>query len=152
MPTQHQFNQAMHDWVETFMHRSMRDFRRWMEDYGLSMSQINVLMRLYHQQNVCGVSDIGAHLGVTNAASSQLVERLVQMRLLERTEDPSDRRAKQIRLTPEGRALVERSIQARLEWMEQLTSNLTIDQQQHITEALTILNQAARELDIQTKS
>lgn len=144
------FNQVMHDWVETFMHRSMRDFRRWMEDYGLSMSQINVLMRLYHNQSTCGVSDIGAHLGVTNAASSQLVDRLVQMGFLERAEDPSDRRAKLIRLTPEGRALVERSIQARLEWMAELTCNLTPDQQQRISESLTILTQAARELDRQT--
>ena len=150
MPIEQQFNQVMHDWVGTFMHRSMRDFRRWMEDYGLSMSQISVLMRLYHHQNTCGVSYIGAYLGVTNAAASQLIDRLVQMGFLERAEDPSDRRAKQIRLTPEGRALVERSIQARLEWMAELTCNLTPDQQQRIAESLTILTQAARELDRQT--
>jgi DNA-binding MarR family transcriptional regulator len=142
------FNQVLHDWVETFMHRSMRDFRRWMDDYGLSMSQINVLMRLYHH-DVDGVSEIGSYLGVTNAASSQLIDRLVQMHLLERTEDPHDRRAKQIRLTSEGRSLVERSIRARLEWMKELTGNLTPDQQEQIAEALTLLVQAARQLDPQ---
>lgn len=150
LPVQQSFTQVMQDWVETFMHRSMRDFRRWMEDYGLSMSQINVLMRLYHH-DVAGVSDIGAYLGVTNAASSQLIDRLFQMGLLERTEDPVDRRAKQIRLTPQGRSLVERSVKARLDWMKELTSNLTPDQQQQIAEALTLLTQAARQSDTQTK-
>lgn len=148
MPSKQHFNKVMQEWVETFMHRSMRDFRRWMDDYGLSMSQINVLMRLYHRE-VAGVSDIGTYLGVTNAASSQLIDRLVQMKLLERTEDPVDRRSKQIRLTPEGRSLVERSIKARLEWMRELTNSLTPDQQQHIAEALTLLTQAARQMDPQ---
>jgi DNA-binding MarR family transcriptional regulator len=142
------FNEVLQDWVETFMHRSMRDFRRWMDDYGLSMSQINVLMRLYHH-DVAGVSDIGTYLGVTNAASSQLIDRLVQMRLLERTEDPVDRRAKQIRITEEGRSLVERSIRARLDWMKELTGSLTPDQQLQIAESLTLLAKAARQLDPQ---
>ena len=80
MPTTEQFTRAFHEWSEVFMRRSMRDFKRFMDDSGLSPSQINALMRL-HYRGKCGVSDIGEHLGVTNAAASQMVDRMVQLGL-----------------------------------------------------------------------
>ena len=66
-------------------------------------------MRLYHGK-LCGVSDIGGHLGITNAAASMMVDRLVQMGLLERNEDRQDRRLRHLKLTEQGQALVERGI------------------------------------------
>ena len=137
------FSEVMGEWAEVFMHRSFRDFKRFMDDAGLSPSQANALMRLYHGA-LCGVSDIGGHLGISNAAASQMVERLVQMGLLERTEDSQDRRARQLKLTSQGQALVERGIEARRAWMESLTTNLTPIQQAMIAEALSMLTEAAR--------
>ena len=137
------FSEVMAEWAEVFMHRSFRDFKRFMDDAGLSPSQVNALMRLYHGK-LCGVSDIGEHLGITNPAASQMVERLVQMGLLERTEDSQDRRARQLKLTGQGQALVERGIEARRAWMESLTTNLTPIQQAMIAEALSMLTEAAR--------
>lgn len=86
------------------MHRSFRDFKRFMDDSGLSTSQVHALMRLYHTES-CGVSDIGDHVGVTNAAASQLVDRLVQQGLLKRVEDSTDRRVKHITITSLGWSL-----------------------------------------------
>ncbi len=40
--------EVIREWSEVFMHRSVRDFRRFMEETGLSFSQINILMRLLH--------------------------------------------------------------------------------------------------------
>jgi len=102
-------------------------------------------MRLFHGE-ICSVSDIGAHLKVTNAAASQTVEQLVQMGLLERTEDPADRRTKQIKLTPKGRTLVEKGIEARSQWFEALANALTPEQQAMIISALTILTEAANKI------
>jgi DNA-binding MarR family transcriptional regulator len=134
---------VIREWAEVFMHRSMRDFRRFMDETGLSFSQINILMRLLHEGSA-GISEIGERLGVTNAAASQAVERLVQMGLVERTEDPQDRRAKQLALTPQGRAMIEKGIEARSQWVEQLTDALTPEQQDMIISALTLLTAAAR--------
>src|SRR5512136_1623415 len=97
-PTQG-LSEVIREWSEVFMHRSMRDFRRFMDETGLSFSQINILMRLLHGGSA-GVSEIGDQLGVTNAAASQAVDRLVELELIERTEDPQDRRAKRLALTP----------------------------------------------------
>jgi len=112
------------------------------------MSQFSTLMRLFHQGG-CGVSDIGEQLGITNAAASQLIDKLVQQGLVERSEDHRDRRAKHLVLTENGRTLVMESIEARRHWMEELTSALTPDDQHAITRALVILTEAALGLEPQ---
>jgi len=137
------FTEVIREWSEVFMQRSMRDFRKFMEETGLSFSQINILMRLLHGRRI-GVSEIGEQLGVTNAAASQAVDRLVGMDLIERTEDPIDRRAKRLALTRKGRALIEKGIEVRSQWIEGLTDALTPEQQSLIISALTLLTEAAQ--------
>jgi DNA-binding MarR family transcriptional regulator len=138
-----EFTEVIRKWSEVFMQRSMHDFRKFMDETGLSFSQVNILMHLIHGGKI-GVSEIGDQLGVTNAAASQAVERMVQLNLVERTEDPDDRRAKKLVLTPRGRSLVEKGIEARSQWVEGLTEALTPDQQAMIVSALTLLTMAAR--------
>jgi DNA-binding MarR family transcriptional regulator len=145
MLTAKQFSEVLHAWVKVFMHRSMSDFKRFMDESELSPTQVNVLMRL-HFGGRCDVSDIGTGLGVTNAAASQTVDRLVQRGLLARTEDPVDRRVKQVTLTAEGVALVERSFEARRRWMDELTRLLPLEQQEEIASALAILTEAAQNM------
>jgi DNA-binding MarR family transcriptional regulator len=141
-PTKAVLTEVIREWSEVFMHRSMRDFKRFMNATGLSFSQISILMRLVHGGNA-GVSEIGGQLGVTNAAASQAVDRLVQLGLIERTEDPKDRRAKRLALTQKGRALVEKGVRARSQWIESLTDALTPEQQNVIVSALTLLTEVS---------
>ncbi len=140
------FAAVLRDWAAVFMRRSMRDFVQLSKNSGLSISQMGALFRLYHG-GFCGVSDLGDHLGVTNAAASQMVERMVQQGLLARIEDPEDRRGKIISLTLKGRELVEESIDARRRWIEQLTQTLTVDEQEVIIAALNTLTAVARQVE-----
>ena len=140
------FTDILRRWAEVFMHRSMRDFHQFTRKSGLSMSQLNALFHIYHG-GACGISDVGEHLGVTNAASSQMIERLVQLDLLQRSEDPLDRRNKCLALTDKGRAVIGESIEARRRWLEDLTTTLTPDQQEAIASALTTLTYAAQRLE-----
>jgi MarR family transcriptional regulator for hemolysin len=138
-----ELTEVIHEWSEVFMRRSGRDFKRFMDETGLSFSQLNVLMRLYYGGN-SGVSEIGEQMGVTSAAASQAIDRLVLQGLIERTEDPIDRRAKRLALTPKGRMLIEKGIEARSRWVEGLTDALTPEQQSMTISALTLLTEAAR--------
>jgi DNA-binding MarR family transcriptional regulator len=140
------FNRVLQDWSEVFMRRSMRDFKRFMDDSGLSPSQIATLMRLHHRGH-CGVSDIGEHVGVTNAAASQMVDRMVQLGLCTRQEGRRDRRFKQIALAPQGEALVRAGIEARRAWLEGLTTTLAPQEQEAIIAALVLLTEAARSIE-----
>jgi DNA-binding MarR family transcriptional regulator len=135
--------EVIRDWSKVFMQRSMRDFRRFMDSTGLSFSQINILMRLFHG-GITSVSEIGGELGVSNAAASQAVDRLVVMGLIERTEDPQDRRTKRLELTPQGCTMIEKGIEARSQWIEGVTHTLNPEQQEMIISALTLLTAAAQ--------
>ena len=84
---------SIHQGLELFLAQIIQDFMRFMKQNGLSSPQINALMYIYHAGE-CQVSDIGALADASNAAASQLVERLVQQGLVDRREDPADRRTK----------------------------------------------------------
>ncbi|NUQ85752.1 MAG: MarR family transcriptional regulator, partial [Anaerolineales bacterium] len=95
----------------------------------------------------CGMSEISERFDVTPAAASQLVEKLVQAGYLERTEDPSDRRAKLLTLSPAGAKLLEEGIRERYRWMDDLVSRLSVEEQIKVSEALEILTRAAEQTD-----
>jgi DNA-binding MarR family transcriptional regulator len=143
MPPTKVLNDVIKEWSEVFMQRSMRDFRKFMLTTGLSFSQINILMRMVHRGST-SVSEVGEQLGVTNAAASQAVDRLVQLGLIIRTEDPEDRRAKQLALTQKGRELINQGVEARSKWVEGVTRSLSSEQQNMIISALILLTSAAQ--------
>ena len=76
------------------------------------MPQFSILMQLHHRGN-CAIGDISERFDVTNAAASQLVEKLVQSGLIQREEDPNDRRAKLLNLTEKGREFIHQGIEER---------------------------------------
>lgn len=124
MSTADQFKEKFRQWAEVYMSRSMADTVRFVKQSEMSFAQYGTLMQLNHVQQ-CGVTDIANRLGVTNAAASQLIDKLVQTELVERTEDEHDRRVKQLTLTAKGREWVERAAQARMGWISYLADLLT---------------------------
>ncbi len=133
-----QFSQSLRAWMDTFVHRSMHDSARFIKASGFSMPQFFLLMHL-HRHEQCGISDLSEHMDVTTAATSQLVDKLVQAGLLVRVEDPNDRRAKQVSLSPAGEALVEKGIAERSRWVDELAESLNEDERAKVAEALNIL-------------
>lgn len=148
MSVSKQFTAALRDWGDVFMRRSMRETIQFWKESGLSMPQISTLMHLHHQ-GACGVSEVGAQLGVSNAAASQLVHKLVQLGLLARAEAEHDRRAKHLTLTPKGVAFLQKGMDARRRWLEDLAAALTPEQQKAVSAALPYLTEAARKLEPQ---
>jgi len=148
MSTPKQFATVLREWADVFMRRSMHETIQFWKVSGLSMPQISTMMHLRHH-GACGVSEVGTHLGVTNAAASQMVDKLVEMGLLKRTEDPHDRRAKQLTLTPKGEAFIQKGVEVRRRWLEELVTALTPEQQSAIITALPYLTVAAQKLEPQ---
>jgi DNA-binding MarR family transcriptional regulator len=136
---------ALQEWMEVSMHRSMRNFLWYARKSGLSMSQLGALFHIHHKGSR-GVTDVGEHLGVTSAAASQMLERLVQQELILRSEDPSDRRVKQITLTDKGLQVLQESIRARQRWLHDLAAILTDSEKETIRAALDIMIDRASHL------
>lgn len=134
-------------WMELFTVRSMREWSRFVRGSELSLAQFGILMRLYYGGG-CGLSDISRYTGVTTAAVSQLVDKMVERQLVERTEDPADRRAKNISLSPKGRELVRASIGERYHWVDQLAADLTAEEKNTVLEALPFLIESFQKLPV----
>ena len=134
---------SLQEWIEVFMRRSMRNFLQYTRESGLSMSQIGALFHI-HRHGSSAVSDLGDHLGVTNAAVSQMLERMVQQKLIERSEDPNDRRVKKIVLTDLGRKTLMESVHARQAWLIDLADSMSASEQEQVQAALTLLVEKAR--------
>jgi DNA-binding MarR family transcriptional regulator len=77
-------------------------------DEQLALSQVKLLLLIARPGQRFKVTDVADFLGVTNAAASRAIDRLVQRGLVERTISKEDRRAVDLSLTEESRALLER--------------------------------------------
>jgi DNA-binding MarR family transcriptional regulator len=141
-----EFLKSLYAWSELFRRLTMRDFMLFAKKAGLSMSQLGVLIHLHHG-GPCAVSDIAVHGDVTNAAASQMIDRLVQQGWMVRSEDPIDRRSKQVALTQKGKKLVEESLNSGNKWMSALSDSLSVEQQAEIVKALILLIQAAQNIE-----
>jgi len=64
--------------------------------------------------------------------------------LIERTEDPEDRRMKKISLTNKGSRIFKESLSARLRWLDELEKSLTEQEKETITSALKLMINKAR--------
>jgi DNA-binding MarR family transcriptional regulator len=146
MNSEDQFIPVLNQWIAVFMHRSMQNLNRFSKERGISMSQIFALTYVHHQ-GTCGVSDIGEGLGVSNAAASQLIDKLVHQNMIQRIEDPEDRRSKQISLTEKGIQLIKDSLIARYSWFHELKDTLKEDEKTQIINTLNLLIEKGRGLE-----
>jgi DNA-binding MarR family transcriptional regulator len=141
-----QFSLLLHDWTDMFMSRSMKGLGHYLRARGFSMQQFFMLMQLHHSEQ-CGISDLSERMGISNAAVSQQVDKLFQLGLITRVEDPNDRRAKQITLSTKGYELIKAGINERYRWMEGLSANLSDADREKVGVALEILTRAAQKLE-----
>jgi DNA-binding MarR family transcriptional regulator len=122
----------------------IHNFMRYMKQQGLSMPQINALMYIFHAGE-CQVSDIGTLADVSNAAASQLVERLVQQGLVDRREDPGDRRNKRLSLSGKGKELFHESVMEN-QFLMEIVAKLTPEERQVVHNAFMLLAQTGRQI------
>jgi DNA-binding MarR family transcriptional regulator len=146
-----QLIQTIREFMDFAMHHSMRERAHFARATGLSMPQFGILMQLHYRKD-CGVTDIGERFDITNAAASQLVDKLVQSGLIQREEDPHDRRARLLNLTKKGKELIQKGIEERYRWVDQLAAKLSPEGRAKVAEALMILTETAREVESETNT
>ena len=134
--------------MDVFMHRSMRGWTSIRQIYGTFDAAVQYPHAVGTIRVHVECRRISERFDVSAAGASQLVDKLCS-RYIERTEDPSDRRAKLLKLSINGAKLVDDGIQERYRWMDELTSKLSAAEQTKISEALTLLTEAARQMEQQ---
>jgi DNA-binding MarR family transcriptional regulator len=146
MTSSSELTETIRQLMDVITTRSMRERSHFVKASGLSMPQFGILMHLYYSTN-CGISHLGEYMDISAPAASQIVDRLVQHGLVERTEDPNDRRAKQLTLTPKGRELIETGIVERTRWVDELAASLSTETYDTVASTLAMLTEAVRKLE-----
>jgi DNA-binding MarR family transcriptional regulator len=105
-------------------------------DFEVSFSQMKALHVLHEHDEPTSVKALGDRLGLSMAAISRAADDLVQRGLVDRIEDPDDRRIKRLSLTPTGRDFVRRLIEARLAGLEEFVATLSDDERARLDAAI----------------
>ena len=114
-----------------------------MNQSGLTMPQI-IALHVLHFRGACSVTQIAQGTGLSPAATSHLVERLVSQGMVDRTEDAEDRRLKRVTLNRSGKALVEKLMRARTETLARALDWLTPETRAKLAEALNAIVEEVR--------
>jgi DNA-binding MarR family transcriptional regulator len=130
--------------MEYILAHIIQDFMQFMHQTGLSRPQIHALLHVYHAGE-CQISEIGALTDSSPAAASQLVERLVQQGLIQRTEDPLNRRTKKLRLTDRSLKLINQGVTSN-RFLLDLMAALPVRQRETVHAAFGYLAEASRQI------
>ena len=93
------------------------------------------------------VGDLAEHLGVNHSNASRLCDRLQRLGLLARRRSRSDGRVVRVRLTEEGRGLVDAVTRHRQDEVRRVLGRMTPDAAAGALAALRAFSRAAGELD-----
>ena len=118
----HLIQQVLQDEQRVSLAMRQLSSTEWMH-LDLSMSQVKALFALANEDTLT-ISQLADMLAIGKSAGSILVDRLVQLGLVDRTEDQQDRRRSNVVLSESGRALTSRLIEGRRELLRTWLSRL----------------------------
>ena len=118
------------------LERSNRSVFQAFEEVDLSFSQTKIVMSFTGREEPKSVKSIADAHGMSLAAASRAVDGLLKRGLVTRTEDPDDRRSKQIALTADGRAITDRLLDLRIAGIRDFVDALEPDERERLASAL----------------
>lgn len=130
---------------------SITDRFHFLQENDLSHSQMMSLVFLDRNEQV-SINTISKHLGITNAAVSQFIDRMEKNGLVVRTPNPQDRRIKLLELTDKGREVVKLARQSHHRWITQLVASLDPEELPLIEKSIKIILAKLPELETTQQS
>jgi DNA-binding MarR family transcriptional regulator len=146
MTSSKEFADLLGEWARLSLHSTMGGFFNYAKKLGLSPMHLGALMRI-GGRGKRKVASLGGDFGVTSAASSQMLDRLVSMGLVTRTEDPEDRRAKRVALTELGEETVAKGVEARAGWIDRLVALMSEEELEAAAAVFKVLVEKARRVE-----
>ena len=137
-PTRDDKVERVIDAYETFMYRLMASHAPEVNAIDLTMAQAKALYIVFASGEL-RMSELAARLGVTSSTTTGQVDRLVELGMLERHADPSDRRQVVVRATPEAQANLEHLRELNTHRMRELLAHLAIDDLAVVERAISVL-------------
>lgn len=129
--------------VNEMLERSLEEA----SDEQLVLSQVKLLLLIARPEQRFKVTDVAEFLGVTNAAASRAIDRLVQRGLIDRSVSLEDRRAVDLSLTAASRALLDRFTEIRNRELLRVLGDFPKDKLEQAAELLDELSVRLAELE-----
>lgn len=92
-------------WLRMVSNAVSQDFARKVAGEGVTVAEWTFLRALYDIE-ATAPSALASRMGITRGAISKLADRLIEKGLVARIDDPDDRRAQSLSLTPTGQQKV----------------------------------------------
>ncbi len=128
--------------VAAALERLMGLFRSLTPPSGLSLTAAATLATL-ERSGPSRLTSLAVREGVTQPAMTQLIGRLQESGLVDRTADPTDGRVVQVRVTDEGRAVLASRRAVRAERLAEILARLSPDEQAAISATLPAMDALA---------
>lgn len=106
-----------------------------------------MVLRAVLRQGPVRMSDIGRHMGISKPYMTALVDRLISEGLVERVQDPLDRRVVEIRITEAGRNDLKEFTKRVREMIVRNLSSLDSDDISSLLESMTNIRRILSRLD-----
>ena len=113
-----------------------RELERVFADYELAGGDFDVLATLRRSGAPVTPGELSRSTMVTTGGMTKRLDRLEALGLIRRKSDPRDRRGRLIALTDNGRALIDRALEAHLQNEERLLANLPAAKREHLAALL----------------
>lgn len=123
-------------------------FARW----DLSTSQFNILNLLRDHPDGASQTKLSRELIMHRSNVTGLVDRLEKRRLVKRTNDPADRRVHRVKLTREGRAILQKVLPDYYAAAETVLGGMSPAQAKRLAGSLDEISQQAHTAANQSKS
>jgi len=114
--------------------------------FDLTLAQGRCLWAIARREN-CTLRELSQHLAISPSTASELVERLVRADLVQREDDPQDRRAVRLHLSEQGRQHFDQHKAERREHLRAFLDRLAPRQRKDMMSALGTLNEVLAQVE-----
>jgi MarR family 2-MHQ and catechol resistance regulon transcriptional repressor len=111
----------------------------------LTLTQLTALQYICHTPNIT-LKDLAEKLVIAQSSASELVDRLVKMKYVERKISPEDRRKIILNLSSKGKKFIEQHIEENRVFYEKLLNKLSIEEQREYLHSMKKFYQISLEL------
>ncbi|MFT4127740.1 MAG: MarR family transcriptional regulator [Gordonia sp. (in: high G+C Gram-positive bacteria)] len=102
----------------------------------LTVSQLRALVVIGEASAPLSVHQVATAINLSLAATGRSLDRLVRVGLIDRREDPADRRVKRVSLTPEGQHLITTKLSVHTEIIDCFIDGLPFEYADALADAL----------------
>ncbi len=107
-----------------------------MIELDVSFTQARTMFLLAHCAGPLPINEIASKLGLSVAATGRNIDQLVKLGIVERQENPDDRRVKLVSLSPQGFEIADQQIEQKRQAVRAFVDRLSATEAENLTQAL----------------